>query len=868
VSRRHRHPCTNRAAELPRKGSETPPTLEKTASRAPDRPSVADGARTRPRRRRRPPAPVARVHVRGKFLYAGDEKLYLRGVTYGTFREQRDGPFPTPELVAADFAAMAVIGVNALRTYTVPPTWLLDLAAAHGLRVLVGIPWEQHVAFLAQRARRNAIAETVRRAVRGCAGHAAVLGYVIGNEIPPGIVRWHGRQRVERFLERLYRAAKREDPRALVTYASYPSTEFLHLPFLDFLCFNVFLEQEQQLVRYLARLHTLAGDRPLVVGELGLDSRRNGCDAQAAALAAQLRVAYAGGCAGCCVFAWTDEWHRGGLDVEDWDFGVVARDRAPKPALDALRTAFAQVPFAPHECWPQASVVVCTYNGAATIDACMQALRALDYPDAELIVVDDGSTDGAGELAAEHGVRVIRTENQGLSAARNTGVAAASGEIVAFCDDDCMPDPQWLRYLVASLLDGDDAGVGGPNVPPPDSVVADSVGHAPGGPMHVLVSESIAEHIPGCNMAFRRTALEQVGGFDPRFRVAGDDVDLCWRLQEAGGTLGFSPAALVWHRARGSARAYLRQQAGYGRAEALLERKWPERYNHHGHVSWDGTVYGGKVRRSFARRRWRVYQGAGGGGLFQSVYSGRGSGSAFPLTPEWHLVLLGLAAAALLGVPLALVLFAACLLTIAVQAAAWTLAVVLAPELPRRRRAQVRAVVFALCMLQPLARLWGRIGHGLTPWRRRGPRVLALPWYRRASIWSERWHSAEQWIERLRAQLAGGAVQVARGDDFDTWDLELRIGALASGRIRVAIEEHGCGRQLVRLRTWPRVTAHAAAAGAVLVALTLSAVLQHALVAACLLGAASAWLLGGMALQAAAAVVLPSRAAAALEEDA
>ena len=817
----------------------------------------------------------------GKFLYAGDEKLYLRGVTYGTFRGSADGAsLPPREVVAADFAAMAQSAVNTVRTYTVPPTWLLDLAAEHRLRVLVGIPWEQHVAFLDDPARRRAIVHGARRSVHACAGHPAVLGYVVGNEIPPGIVRWHGRQRVERFIERLSRAAKAEDQHALVTYASFPSTEFLHLPFLDFVCFNVFLEEERALARYLARLQTLAGDRPLVIGELGLDSRRHGPDAQAASLASQLRIAYAAGCAGACVFSWTDEWHRGGHDVDDWDFGVVDRARAPKPALAALREAFAHVPFAPGGRWPKASVVVCTYNGAATIGECVRALCALDYPDAELIVVDDGSTDDAAAIAAAHGARVIRTENRGLSAARNTGTAAAAGEIVAFCDDDCVPDPHWLRHLVAALLAGDDAGVGGPNVPPPDALVADSVGHAPGGPMHVLVSATEAEHIPGCNMAFRRAALEQVGGFDPQFRVAGDDVDLCWRIQDAGGTLGFSPGALVWHRARRSVPAYLRQQAGYGRAEALLERKWPERYNHHGHVSWSGTVYGGKVRRRFGRRRWRVYHGRSGGALFQSVYQRHGDGiSAFPLTPEWYLLLLGLGLASvcglagaaipfavpLLGVPLALVLLAACLLAIGVQAAGWTLAVVLPGALPRRERLEIRALVFALCMLQPAARLWGRVDRGLTPWRQRGPRMIALPLPRAPASGASAGGPSSAGSTGSRASCAAEQAQVARGGDFDTWDLEVRVGPLASARVRVAVEEHGDGRQLVKLRARPRCSPHAAAVAAVLVALVASAAAQQALAAACLLGAVAARLLGGMALQAATAVVLPARAAAALE---
>src|SRR5262249_57131764 len=124
------------------------------------------------------------------------------------------------------------------------------------------------------------------------------------------------------------------------------------------------------------------------------------------------------------------------------------------------------------------------------------------------------------------------------------------------------------------------AGVGGPNIAVPgDGAIADCVANAPGGPIHVLLSDDMAEHIPGCNMAFRREKLLAIGGFDPRFRVAGDDVDLCWRLQERGWTIGFSPAAVVWHHRRNSVRAYLRQQRDYRRAGALLRGKWPGQDN-------------------------------------------------------------------------------------------------------------------------------------------------------------------------------------------------------------------------------------------------------------------------------------------------
>src|SRR2546422_2688657 len=97
------------------------------------------------------------------------------------------------------------------------------------------------------------------------------------------------------------------------------------------------------------------------------------------------------------------------------------------------------------------------------------------------------------------------------------------------------------------------AAVGGPNLAPPgDGPIAECIARAPGGPVHVLLSDREAEHIPGCNMAFRKARLEAVGGFDPQFRTAGDDVDICWRLEERGWTLGFSAAAMVWHHRRNS----------------------------------------------------------------------------------------------------------------------------------------------------------------------------------------------------------------------------------------------------------------------------------------------------------------------------
>jgi beta-galactosidase/beta-glucuronidase len=126
---------------------------------------------------------------------------------------------------------MTAAGFNALRVYTVPPRWLLDLAREHGQVILVGIPWEQHVTLLDDPQRQAAIETRVREGVRSVARHPALLGVTIGNEIPASIVRWHRRKSVERLLQRLYQAAKAEDPGALVTYVNFPTTDVLSSTF-------------------------------------------------------------------------------------------------------------------------------------------------------------------------------------------------------------------------------------------------------------------------------------------------------------------------------------------------------------------------------------------------------------------------------------------------------------------------------------------------------------------------------------------------------------------------------------------------------------------------------------------------------------
>jgi glycosyltransferase involved in cell wall biosynthesis len=717
---------------------------------------------------------------------------------------------------------MAEAGFNTVRIpHTMPPVSLLDAAARHGLRVMVGLSAEQYVGYLADPRDAPDVERIVREKVRAVAGHPALLCYSLGNEIPASIARWLGRRKIERYLERLYVAVKEEDPEGAVTYVNYPSTEYLQLPFLDMLAFNVYLESQDRLEAYLARLHCIAGDRPVLMSEVGLDAHRNGEDAQAEVVEWQVRTAFASGCAGVVVFSWTDEWFRAGAYVDDWAFGLTRRDRSPKPALEAASRALRDVPFPAGFKWPTVSVVVCSYNGSRTINQTLAALTALDYPNYEIIVVDDGSTDSTRAIAEQYDACVISQENTGLSAARNVGWRAAKGEIVAYIDDDAYPDPDWLTFLAWSFSRTGCSAVGGPNLTPvEDPPFSHAVGHAPGGPIHVLVSDTEAEHIPGCNMAFRRRALAAIGGFDPSFRVAGDDVDACWRLTERGMKIGFSPAAVVWHHRRPSLRAYWRQQRGYGRAEAFLERKWPDKYNVLGHVSWGGRVYGNAVLRQIGARAGRIYHGTWGSAPFQSFSSpAPGLFALLPLMPEWYIIVALLAGLGLVGFlwsPLLVAIPLVALAGLATVADAFVKAFrthfgVTSP----RRLARLRLLTSILNVVQPVARLSGRLGDGLAPWRRGRTKGFRPPIPAEDAMWCEEWRDPTRRISEVERTLGAAGVVVRRGGHFDRWDLEARGGLFGSARLLFAIEDHGAGTQYVRARTgrsfpsgaswwWPR----------------------------------------------------------------
>jgi GT2 family glycosyltransferase len=772
------------------------------------------------------PGATRRVVADGKFLSLDGTAFRVRGTTYGTFAPRRDGElFPEHPRVDADFRSMAAAGLNAIRVYTLPPRDVLDLADEHGLFVIVGLhyrDWREE-AEPGRRATRR-ILDSGRRAVDAalerCAGRREVMAVSVGNEVPADLVRLHGIGSVQETLSSLIAAVHAGAPELLATYTSYPTTEYLHVEGQDFVSFNVFLETPDEFRSYLRHLQVVAGSVPLLITETGLASDIHGAEAQADALAWQLRIVEETGCAGATIFSWTDEWAVGGRPVEAWGFGLTDTERRPRPALDVARQWTRTDVRSLRTRWPKVSVVVCARNEEPLVGRCLESLRLCEYPDLDVVFCDDGSTDRTLEIARRFPVRVLALEHGGLSRARNMGVRAAEGEIVAFLDADAECHPEWPYHLALSLEEPGVAATGGPNLPPPEAPFAErAVAEAPGGPIHVLVSDDRAEHVPGCNMAFRKDVLEEVAGFDPVFTAAGDDVHVCWNLLDAGYEIGFAPAAQVRHHRPATFGTYLRQQRSYGRAERLLQGRHPHRFNRIGQARWAGSIYGGP-RLLPNLLRPVVYHGWMGTAPFQPVARRRSEVVRDHVAALLPLTALLLAAGGFAALSLWALVAPALAVAIAAGYGA-SIALALHPPRGEPHRARLRFAVALLHVAQPFARTWGRL---------RGRAAAKEP--EPSTDWSG---DRAEWLRNLQRELSTGRCRVRPGGPHDSYDLAVSIGPLVTCRLRTAVAWSWLPRQRSDLR--PTVAALAVlAAGAALLPFELPAGL--AVIGALLAGAA------------------------------
>src|SRR3989440_920717 len=283
------------------------------------------------------------IRAVAKFFFEGDRKFFVKGITYGPFKPDAEGHYlGPPEQVDRDLAPMREAGLNVVRIYHVPPLWFLDRCAAAGMRVLITLPWAKHVEFLRKKSSRDEISGMVRKAVATHRGHPAIFGYLVGNEISSTMVRWLGVRRVTEFIERLIRIGRAIDPNTLFSYATYPPTEYLLPQNVDFCCFNVYLHDQRDFENYLLRLQNLTGDRPLILGEFGMDTIRHSQEEQAEMLSWHVDSVVKCGLAGTIFFTWTDEWFTGGEGISQWAVGVVTRQRMPEKTVYALKGMLGQ----------------------------------------------------------------------------------------------------------------------------------------------------------------------------------------------------------------------------------------------------------------------------------------------------------------------------------------------------------------------------------------------------------------------------------------------------------------------------------------------------------------------------------------------
>ncbi|MGA2014143.1 MAG: glycosyltransferase [Solirubrobacteraceae bacterium] len=256
---------------------------------------------------------------------------------------------------------------------------------------------------------------------------------------------------------------------------------------------------------------------------------------------------------------------------------------------------------------PRFSVVVCCYNGEAMIGETLAHIQrqSLDADAFEVIVVDDGSTDRTAEVASASGARVVSLyPNCGLAAARNAGIHAAAGEIVAFTDDDCEPAEHWLEALDESFADPLVDGVGGQVIAAStDGLVLRYLAARPPVPFgaELLVSNRLSYRlrlylrnvwrsppslapgavlftVVGANMAFRRQVMLDVSGFDEAFRFGGEEEEFCRRVNSRPGRsrLVYQPRAIIVHRFQATMRYAVNRSRWYGRGNARSALKHPD----------------------------------------------------------------------------------------------------------------------------------------------------------------------------------------------------------------------------------------------------------------------------------------------------
>jgi glycosyltransferase involved in cell wall biosynthesis len=227
---------------------------------------------------------------------------------------------------------------------------------------------------------------------------------------------------------------------------------------------------------------------------------------------------------------------------------------------------------------PKVSVIIPAYDSRSTILETLLSVKNQDYQGSvEIIVVDDGSTDGTPEIADRHSTKVIRQSNKGPGVARNRGVQEASGDILVFTDSDCVLSPGFVSEVIKSFQDGNVSGVQGKYECHDRSVIARFVQHEYEERARRQAKVDNVYWVATHSACYRRDAFFQVSGFYEDTFSRGEDLELSQRMADQGLKIVFNGNAIVYHHHPSTLRQYI--SAKYARAYWMiwLYKKFPNR---------------------------------------------------------------------------------------------------------------------------------------------------------------------------------------------------------------------------------------------------------------------------------------------------
>jgi cellulose synthase/poly-beta-1,6-N-acetylglucosamine synthase-like glycosyltransferase len=227
-----------------------------------------------------------------------------------------------------------------------------------------------------------------------------------------------------------------------------------------------------------------------------------------------------------------------------------------------------------------ASVIIPAYNAGRTLSSCLEALHNQSVPrkDYEIIVVDDGSTDGTARIARRFNVEYLFQANQGPATARNRGASASRGSIILFTDSDCVPDHNWIQEMVRPFDDPDIVGVKGAYRTTQTELAARFAQAEFEDRYDLLERYPSIDMIDTYSAAFRKEVFLKIGGFDQNFPVANnEDTDLSYRLATAGYKLAFNPEAFVYHSHPDTFIKYLKLKFWRGYWRMIVYRRYPDK---------------------------------------------------------------------------------------------------------------------------------------------------------------------------------------------------------------------------------------------------------------------------------------------------